>query len=262
MLRFPYENNSLCIFNHAKTRLSSVQILLQINTTDMSVATNARVERKSEILELTIQQGVLPLYFNKDEEVSIAVLRALYEAGIRTVEYTNRGEAALKNFKSLRKVCDTELSGMYLGIGTIKNSEQAKAFVDAGADYLISPGVVDDAAKVAEQNGLLYVPGAMTPTEIIRAEQFGSTLVKLFPGNILGPGFVGAVKELFSGVKFIITGGVEPEESNLRGWFNAGAAAVGMGSKLITKQILETKDYKKITDLTKESMRLIELVRK
>jgi 2-dehydro-3-deoxyphosphogluconate aldolase / (4S)-4-hydroxy-2-oxoglutarate aldolase len=228
----------------------------------MSLTNAATADKKTEILQLTLQQGVLPLYFNKDEEVSINVLKALYEAGIRTVEYTNRGEAALQNFKALRKVCDTELAGMYLGIGTIKNGEQAKAFVDAGADYLISPGVVEEAAKVADQNKLVYVPGCMTPTEIIKAEQLGSTLVKIFPGNIVGPGFVSAIKELFSGIKFIITGGVEPEESNLRGWFSAGAAAVGMGSKLITKQILENKDYAKITVLTKESMKLIELVRK
>src|SRR4029079_16418867 len=98
----------------------------------MSTATTGAVNKKDEILQLTLQQGVLPLYFNKDEEVSIAVLKALYEAGIRTVEYTNRGEAALKNFNALRSVCDTELNGMYLGIGTIKNGEQARAFVDAG----------------------------------------------------------------------------------------------------------------------------------
>ncbi|HET7898708.1 MAG TPA: bifunctional 4-hydroxy-2-oxoglutarate aldolase/2-dehydro-3-deoxy-phosphogluconate aldolase [Flavisolibacter sp.] len=219
------------------------------------------MDKKESILQLTLQQGVLPLYFNKDEAVSIEVLKALYNAGIRTVEYTNRGEAALKNFKALRKVCDTELTGMHLGIGTIKTAAQARAFVDAGADYLISPGLVEDAAAVAEQNGLLYVPGAMTPTEIIKAENLGCTLVKIFPGNIVGPGFVSAIKELFSGVKFIITGGVEPEEANLRGWFNAGAAAVGMGSKLITKQILETRDYAKITELTQVSLKLIDLVR-
>jgi 2-dehydro-3-deoxyphosphogluconate aldolase/(4S)-4-hydroxy-2-oxoglutarate aldolase len=227
----------------------------------MSIAANASVDRKSEILQLTLQQGVLPLYFNKDEEVSIAVLKALYEAGIRTVEYTNRGEAALKNFKALRKVCNTELSGMYLGIGTIKNGEQARAFVDAGADYLISPGVVEDAAKVADQNGLLYVPGAMTPTEIIKAEQMGCTLVKIFPGNVLGPGFVSAIKELFSGLKFIITGGVETEEANLKGWFNAGAAAVGMGSKLITKTLLENKDYEGIKAGTLKTLALLKQVR-
>lgn len=223
---------------------------------------SAIADKKLSILQLTIQQGVLPLYFNKDEEVSINVLKALYAAGIRTVEYTNRGEAALQNFKALRKVCDTELSGMHLGIGTIKNAEQAKAFVDAGADYLISPGVVEEAAEVANQAGLLYVPGAMTPTEIIKAESLGATLVKIFPGNVLGPGFISAIKELFSALKFIITGGVEPEEANLRGWFGAGAAAVGMGSKLITKQILETKEYDKITALTQESLRLIQSIRK
>jgi len=228
----------------------------------MSQSTSTVSNKKESILQMTLQQGVLPLYFNKDESVSIEVLKALYNAGIRTVEYTNRGEAALNNFKALRKVCDAELSGMHLGIGTIKTAEQAKAFVDAGADYLISPGLVEEAAEVAEQNGLLYVPGAMTPTEIIKAESLGCTLVKIFPGNIVGPGFVSAIKELFSGVKFIITGGVEPEEGNLRGWFNAGAAAVGMGSKLITKQILESKDYAKITELTKDSLNLIQSIRK
>lgn len=228
----------------------------------MSQPTTASADKQSAILQLTLQQGVLPLYFNKDEEVSIQVLKALYEAGIRTVEYTNRGEAALQNFRALRRVCDTELTGMHLGIGTIKNAGQAKAFVDAGADYLISPGVVEEAADVAAQNGLLYVPGCMTPTEIIRAESFGATLVKIFPGNVLGPGFVSAIKELFSGLKFIITGGVEPEEGNLRGWFSAGAAAVGMGSKLITKQILETKDYTKITALTKDALQLIQSIKK
>lgn len=219
------------------------------------------MDNKEQILQLTLQQGVLPLYFNKDREVSISVLKALYEAGIRTVEYTNRGEAALQNFKALRTVCDNELKGMYLGIGTIKNGEQARAFVDAGADYLISPGVVEEAAKIAAQNNIPYVPGAMTPTEIIRAESLGCTLVKIFPGNVVGPGFVSAIKELFSGVKFIITGGVEPEEANLKGWFGAGAAAVGMGSKLITKQILEEKNYSKITELTKDVLEMIKSVK-
>ena len=220
------------------------------------------MDKKTEVLQLVSQQGVLPLFFNKDPQVSVDVLKALYDAGIRTVEYTNRGEAALNNFKKLRQVCDNELKGMYLGIGTIKNAQQAKAFIVEGADYIISPGLVEEAAEVADQHNILWVPGAMTPTEIIKAENLGAKMVKIFPGNVLGTGFIGAIKELFSGLQFIITGGVEPEEANLKGWFGAGAAAVGMGSKLITKQILENKDYAKITELTKESLRLIELVRK
>jgi 2-dehydro-3-deoxyphosphogluconate aldolase/(4S)-4-hydroxy-2-oxoglutarate aldolase len=220
------------------------------------------MDKRSQLLELIPQQGVLPLFFNKDADVSVSVLKALYEAGIRTVEYTNRGEAALKNFGTLRQVCDTELKGMYLGIGTIKNRDSAKAFVDAGADYLISPGMVEEAAQVADENNMLYVPGCMTPTEIIKAEHLGAKMVKIFPGNVLGPGFISAIKELFPGMQFMITGGVEPEETNLRGWFTAGVAAVGMGSKLITKASLENKEYSKITSLTKESLNMIQTIKK
>jgi 2-dehydro-3-deoxyphosphogluconate aldolase/(4S)-4-hydroxy-2-oxoglutarate aldolase len=221
----------------------------------------ASTDKKSEIIASIRDQGVLPLYYNQAEEVSIQVLRALYAAGIRSVEYTNRGEAALKNFKALRRVCDDELQGLHLGIGTIKTGDEAKAFIDAGADYLISPGVVKAAAKAADKAGLLYVPGCLTPTEMIRAEALGATLVKVFPGNILGPGYISSVKELFSGLQFMVTGGVEPEEANLRGWFGAGVVAVGMGSKLITKQVLEAGDYAKITSLTQESLQLIQSIR-
>ena len=221
----------------------------------------ASTDKKTEIVTTIREQGVLPLYFNQDKEVSLQVLRALYAAGIRTVEYTNRGEAALRNFKALRQVCDAELQGLHLGIGTIKSGDEAKAFIDAGADYLISPGVVKAAAKVADKAGLLYVPGCLTPTEMIRAEALGATLVKVFPGNILGPGYISSVKELFSGLQFMVTGGVEPEEANLRGWFGAGVVAVGMGSKLITKQVLEAGDYAKITSLTLESLQLIQSIR-
>lgn len=226
------------------------------------MSSSETTDRRSTTLELIIRQGVLPLYYNQNADVSIAVLKALYSAGIRTVEYTNRGEAALENFKALRKVCENEMQDLQLGIGTIKTGKEAKAFADAGADYLVSPGVVKAAAKVADKNGLLYIPGCLTPTEMIRAENMGALMVKLFPGNLLGPGYISAVKELFPNLKFIITGGVEPEEENLRAWFNAGASAVGMGGKLVTKQVLESRDYTQITTLTQHSLHLIQSIRK
>src|SRR5215216_4744681 len=204
------------------------------------------MDKKSEILRLIPEQGVLPLFFYKDTEVSIEVLKALYSAGIRSVEYTNRGEAALNNFRKMRQVCDTELKGMYLGVGTIKNADAAKAFIDAGADYIISPGLVEDAAQVAEAQGMLWVPGCMTPTEIIKAEQMGARMIKLFPGNILGTGFLSAIKELFPNLLFMPTGGVDVDKENLSGWFKAGVCAVGMGSKLISKSAMEAKDFAKI----------------
>jgi len=219
------------------------------------------MDKKAEILKLIPEQGVLPLYFYKDTTVSIEVLRALYNAGIRAVEYTNRGEAALKNFAAMKTVCDSELKGMYLGVGTIKNAASAQAFIDAGADYLISPGLVEDAIAVADKHNILWVPGCMTPSEIIKAEQLGAKMVKLFPGNILGPGFMSAIKELFPGLLFMPTGGVEVEKANIAGWFKAGVCAVGMGSKLITKAALEGKDYAGITKATLETIAIINEVK-
>jgi 2-dehydro-3-deoxyphosphogluconate aldolase/(4S)-4-hydroxy-2-oxoglutarate aldolase len=219
------------------------------------------MNKKEEILKLIPEQGVLPLYFYKDTDVSIEVLKALYNAGIRAVEYTNRGEAALKNFAAMRKVCDSELKGMYLGVGTIKNAQAAQSFVDAGADYLISPGLVEDAVKLADANNMLWVPGCMTPSEIIRAEQLGAKMIKLFPGNILGPAFLSAIKELFPALLFMPTGGVEVDRDNLSGWFKAGVCAVGMGSKLITKQALESRDYEKIKSDTLKTIQLIKEVK-
>jgi 2-dehydro-3-deoxyphosphogluconate aldolase/(4S)-4-hydroxy-2-oxoglutarate aldolase len=220
-----------------------------------------QMDKKTELLKLIPEQGILPLYFYKDPEVSLNVLRALFNAGIRTVEYTNRGEAALNNFRQMKQLCESELKGMYLGIGTIKNADSAKAFIDAGADYIISPGLVEDAAKVADQNNMLWVPGCMTPTEVIRAEQLGAKFVKLFPGNILGPAFVSAIKELFPQVMFMPTGGVDLDKENIAGWYKAGVTAVGMGSKLISKQLLEAKDYSKIESLTKEALEIVRSVK-
>jgi len=219
------------------------------------------MDKKSELLQLIPQQGILPLFFYKDTEVSIHVLKALYNAGIRTVEYTNRGEAALTNFKEMRKVCDSDLKGMYLGIGTIKDADSAKAFIDAGADYLISPGLVKEVAKMADKNEMLWVPGCMTPTEIIRAEKLGASIVKLFPGNILGPSFLSAIKELFPNLLFMPTGGVDLDKENIAGWFKAGVCAVGMGSKLISKQLLDQKDYAQIEALTRDALSIIKSIR-
>jgi len=215
------------------------------------------MDKKAELLKLIPEQGILPLYFNKDTQVSIELLKVLYNAGIKTIEYTNRGAAALANFKEMRRVCDAELKGMYLGVGTIKDAESAQAFIDAGADYIISPGLVEDAAEVADKHNLLWIPGCMTPTEVIRAEKLGAKLVKLFPGNILGPVFLSAIKEIFPNLLFMPTGGVDVDESNLKGWFKAGVCAVGMGSKLVSKDIMENKKYDELATLTKQAIALV-----
>lgn len=219
------------------------------------------MSKKTDLMNLIPAQGILPLYFYKDAEVSVAVLRALYNAGIRTVEYTNRGEAALQNFKEMRKVCDSELKGMYLGIGTIKNAASARTFIDAGADFIICPGLIEEVAAVADEHEMLWVPGCMTPSEIIRAENLGAKIIKLFPGNILGPEFMSSIKALFPDLLFMPTGGVDLDKENIASWLKAGVCAVGMGSKLISNKLLEQKDYAKIEALTIEALGILKSLR-
>ena len=202
------------------------------------------------------QQGVLPLFYHSDPAVCVAVVRALYEAGIRVIEFTNRGDAALANFKAIIELKKT-LEGLVVAVGTIRNAEQARKFLDAGADFLISPVFDADVADIAYINKVLWIPGCMTPTEIHEAEKAGCKLVKLFPGNVLGPGFVSAIKELFPLMDFMPTGGVEVEKDNMNAWFNAGVSAVGLGSKLISKAILENKDY---TGITLQARKALDIV--
>ena len=220
------------------------------------------MSKKAELLKLIPEQGILPLYFFKDGETSVEILRALYSAGIRTVEYTNRGEAALDNFKKLRSVVDAEMPGMYLGIGTIKDGAMAQTFIDAGADYIICPGLVESVAEVADKHDILWVPGCMTPSEIIKAETLGAKMIKLFPGNILGPSFMSTIKELFPNLLFMPTGGVELDKANIEGWFKAGVCAVGMGSKLVSKDVMENKKYTELTASTKEALEIVKSLRK
>ncbi len=217
---------------------------------------------KQEIQDQIIKQGLLPLFYNSDTTVSIELLKALYAGGVRSVEYTNRGEAALANFRAMKKVCEAELKGMYLGIGTIKNAGMARTFIDAGCDYIICPGLVPDVAEVADANSMLWIPGCMTPTEIIAAEKLGAKMIKLFPGNILGTVFLTAIKELFPDLLFMPTGGVDTTPENIGAWFKAGVCAVGMGSKLVTKEVMANKQYDQLTADTKNIMAIINSCRK
>lgn len=218
------------------------------------------MHKKQSALEALFQQKLLPLYYNDSMEVSVAILTALHNAGIRILEYTNRGEHALRNFMQLKRVATDQMPGLYLGIGTIKTPEEANAYIIAGADFIVSPTTNPSVASAAHAAGLLWIPGCMTPTEIAVAEQAGAGLAKIFPGNILGPSYVSAIKDLFPNMKFMPTGGVETEENNLREWFSSGVVAVGMGSKLITKELITKGDYEGITNSAKSALVLIEKV--
>jgi 2-dehydro-3-deoxyphosphogluconate aldolase/(4S)-4-hydroxy-2-oxoglutarate aldolase len=215
-----------------------------------------------EVTEAIKSQGILPLYFNASKEVSIEIARAVYAAGIRAIEYTNRGDAAFENFKSIKKIRDNEMPDLLLGIGTIKNLEAANAYFEAGADFIVSPGFVLEVAQMALANDIMYAPGCMTPSEIIAAENAGVGFIKLFPGNILGPEFLSGIKEIFPKLLFMPTGGVDTTRESIEAWFKAGVCAVGMGSKLISKKLMEAKDYTSIESDTRTVLQLIKEIKK
>lgn len=216
----------------------------------------------TKISDAIIAQGMLPLYFNADETVSVDILRAIYKAGVTAVEYTNRGDAALANFKKMIAIRNAEMPGMLLGVGTVKNLQTARDYLAAGADFLVSPGFVKEVADYAVANDIFYAPGCMTPSEIIAAENNGITFIKLFPGNMLGPEFLSGIKDIFPKLLFMPTGGVDTTKENIEGWFKAGVCAVGMGSKLISKKLMEAKDYGTMESETKKVLELIASIKK
>ena len=220
------------------------------------------MSKTKQIADAIIAQGMLPLYFNADETVSVDILRAVYKAGVKALEYTNRGDAALMNFKKMVVVRNAEMPGMLLGVGTVKNLQTAKDYLAAGADFLVSPGFVKEVADYAVAHDIFYAPGCMTPSEIIAAENSGISFIKLFPGNMLGPEFLSGIKDIFPKLLFMPTGGVDTTKENIEGWFKAGVCAVGMGSKLIGKKLMEAKDYATIEKMTKEVLALIATIKK
>ena len=204
------------------------------------------MDNQELIIDQICNGGLLPLFYHDDIAICKQVVTALYKGGVRCIEFTNRGKNSLINFKQLIEI-KTQFPGLLLGIGTIKTGEQATAFIEAGADFLVSPIFDNEIADIAYMNKMAWVPGCMTPTEVHVAQQAGCKLVKLFPGNVLGPGYVEAIMPLFSGMRFVVTGGVDITEESLAKWMKSGVVGVGLGSKLITNTILSTNDYDQLS---------------
>jgi 2-dehydro-3-deoxyphosphogluconate aldolase/(4S)-4-hydroxy-2-oxoglutarate aldolase len=206
----------------------------------------------STIISAFEKSKIIPVFYHDDEEVCCQVMAACYAAGIRVFEFTNRGEHARRNFAAMRDKKLVDMPDLYLGIGTIKHAEDAKAFAGAGADFIISPITDVSIADACKSLDIVWVPGCMTPSEIATAEKTGARFVKLFPGSLLGPDYVTAIKPLFPDMKFMPTGGVAPTKESIQTWLNAGVVCVGMGSNLLNKDLIAKKDWEGLkTQLSK-----------
>lgn len=217
--------------------------------------------KKLQVLSTAAQQGMVPLFYNPDVELGKGLLKACYDGGARILEFTNRGDYAHEVFRELNIYCAAELPEMILGVGSINDAATAALYMQLGANFIVSASLRKDISIVCNRRKVPYMPGCGTLSEIGMAEEYGCDIVKLFPGSVYGPGFVKAIRGPQPWTTIMPTGGVAPTEENLTGWFDAGVTCVGMGSKLISKDILANKDFETLTKRTADALALIQKIK-
>lgn len=214
-----------------------------------------------EVVNVMNETGLVPLFFHNDVEVAQKVTKACYDGGARLLEFTSRGDFAHEVFGELSKYCNSELPNMVIGVGSVTDAASASMYMALGANFVVTPVLREDIALVCNRRKVMWSPGCGSLSEIGRAEELGCEVVKLFPGGTYGPGFIKAIKGPQPWTNIMPTGGVAPTEENLSGWFNAGATCVGMGSKLITKDMVAKRDYAGIQSNCENALAIIKKVR-
>lgn len=205
---------------------------------------------KIDTINIIRSTGIVPVFYNADVELTKKVLKACYDGGIRAFEFTNRGDGAHKVFEELIAFVRAECPEMALGAGTILDAPTAALYLQMGADFLVSPCIVEEVIPLANRRGVPYSPGCGTVTEITHAMEKGCDLVKVFPaGTVGGPAFVKNILAPLPWAMVMCTGAVEPTEENLTAWAASGVTAVGMGSKLFPKEVIKAGDWKAVSDL-------------
>lgn len=214
-----------------------------------------------EVASVMKENGMVPLFFHSDIELSKKILKACYDGGSRLMEFTSRGDFAFEIFGELNKYALAELPGMILGVGSVTDAAAASLYMQLGANFIVTPVLREDIALVCNRRKVLWSPGCGTLTEIARAEELGCEIVKLFPGEIYGPQFIKGIKGPCPWTSIMPTGGVSTERDNLKTWFDAGVTCVGIGSQLISAAVLENKDYARLTQKVKDTLAIITEIR-
>jgi 2-dehydro-3-deoxyphosphogluconate aldolase / (4S)-4-hydroxy-2-oxoglutarate aldolase len=208
------------------------------------------------------ETGMVPLFYHPDIEVCKKLAKACYDGGVRAIEFTNRGDFAQEVFGELSKYVKKELPEMAIGIGSVIDAGTASLFMQLGADFIVSPLLNPEMAKVCNRRKVLWSPGCGSVTEVSYAEELGCELVKIFPGaQVGGPSFVAAIKAPLPWTSIMPSGGVTPEYDNLKGWFEAGVTCVGMGSQLMKKTYITESNYAGLTEKIMETLALIKKIR-
>ncbi|MBN1482319.1 bifunctional 4-hydroxy-2-oxoglutarate aldolase/2-dehydro-3-deoxy-phosphogluconate aldolase [candidate division KSB1 bacterium] len=208
----------------------------------------ARFDRLTVYKEV-LECGLVPLFYNADVQVSQHIVAALAQGGARIVEFTNRGDKAHDVFKALGAFCEQEHPQLVLGVGSVLDAPTAALYIAAGANFIVAPIFDIETARLCNKRKIPYIPGCGSVNEISTAEEWGVEIVKIFPGaQVGGPGFVKAVRGPMPWTRLMPTGGVDATRESIDSWIKAGACAVGMGSKLVTKELVAAGDYVSIRD--------------
>lgn len=221
----------------------------------------ARFDKEETIRTMT-DTGLVPVFCSREVEVAKQVIRACYKGGIRVFEFTNREEAAHEVFGAVSRWVVEACPEMILGVGSIVDAPTASLYLQLGANFVVGPLTNPDIAKVCNRRLVPYIPGCGSVSEVGYAQELGCDICKVFPGDVLGPGFVKALKAPMPWSQVMVTGGVKPEEANLKAWFDAGATCVGMGSNLFPPEAITSGDWEKITDICAQALGVIRGVRK
>lgn len=206
---------------------------------------------KHEVIEQMLDTGLLPVFYNGDVEVAKKIIQACADGGAKVVEFTNRGDFAYRVFSELSKWCNQELS-VILGAGTIVDPATAALYINCGANFIVGPLFNPDVAKACNRRKVAYIPGCMTLSEISEAEEMGADIVKVFPGKVVSPSFVKAVRGPCPWAKMMPSGGVETTRENISAWIKAGAPVLNMGSNLIRKDLVKVGDFEGIGKLVEQ----------
>lgn len=216
---------------------------------------------KLQVLQAIAETGMVPVFYHKDAETARQVLKACYEGGVRAFEFTNRGDFAQEVFGELVRFAMEELPGMIVGVGSVVDPFTASMYLQLGANFVVGPLFNPAIASVCNRRLVPYCPGCGTVTEIGLAQEAGCDLCKVFPGDVLGPGFVKGLRAPMPWSQIMVTGGVKPTRENLESWFKAGVSCVGMGSNLFPKDVIAAKEWDRISDLCRGVLDIIKSVR-
>jgi len=214
--------------------------------------------RRLEVLNKIISSGLVPIFYEADPSLASEIFKACAKGGAEVIEMTNRGDQAIEVFKVLAQFRQLEYRKVALGVGSIVDAPTAALYINAGADFIVGPVLDRDTAILCNKRKIAYLPGCATASEIHEAESLGVEICKIFPADLLGgPEFVKALKAPCPWISLMPTGGVEPSRESLSAWFKAGVVAVGIGSKLISKEIVRQRDFQALTEAVKITLSLI-----